>query len=157
MRCLKNDAPSAKRGAEKKLAECQKLRADNRKWRALVGGIEHKTPARLGTNVQCVDELQQQNEGLKEDTLRLVDEAAAARELIESAVLEGKLEGVDPFLSLVGKKGDQYSQDMIELGLKLMSRSLSSVQAWSHNGLRNDPPPRPAAWRGLSSTKCLSV
>jgi hypothetical protein len=31
---------------------------------------------------------------------------------------------------LVGKKGDQYSQDMIELGLKLMSRSLSSVQAW---------------------------
>jgi hypothetical protein len=35
--------------------------------------------------VQCVDELQQQIEGLKEDNLRLVDEAAAARELIESA------------------------------------------------------------------------
>ena len=84
MRCLKNDAPSAKRGAEKKLAECQKLRADNRRLRALVGGLEHKTP-RLGRHVQCVDELQQQIEGLKEDNLRLVDEAAAARELIESA------------------------------------------------------------------------
>ena len=104
---------------------------ENRRLRALVGGREHKTP-RLGrgTNVQSTEELQQHIQGLEEDNLRLVDEAAAAHELIERTVHESKQEGADPFLRLVGKKGDPYSQDMIELGLKLMSRSLSSVQAW---------------------------
>ena len=54
-----------------------------------------------------------------------VDEAKGSlADILEQHAREGKQ---DPFLTLVGKKGDEYSQDMVELGFKMMSRSLSSV------------------------------
>jgi hypothetical protein len=45
-------------------------------------------------------------------------------DILEQHAREGKQ---DPFLTLVGKNGDEYSQDMVKLGFKMLSRLLSSV------------------------------
>jgi hypothetical protein len=129
MRALKNSALSKERAAQQKSAEFSKVLKDNRRLRALLGGVEHKTP-RQDLRPQCKEEYTQQIAGLKQDNLRLVDELDEACDIIKSTLSDSAREGIDPFLRLVGKKGEPYSQDMIELGLKLMSRSLSSVQAW---------------------------
>jgi hypothetical protein len=119
MRCLKNDALSAKRRAEKKSAECEKLQADNRRLRALVGGIEYKRPRQKPCTAT---EYEQQVQGLQGDVSKLTDELEEAGEALRNVLAENERKGLtNPFITLVGMKGDEYSQDMVELGLKMMS------------------------------------
>ena len=75
-------------------------------------------------------EYEQQVQGLQGDVSKLTDELEEAGEALRNVLAENERKGLtNPFITLVGMKGDEYSQDMVELGLKMMSRSLSSQQA----------------------------
>jgi hypothetical protein len=132
MRARKNQANSGRRAAEQKSKalenETAKLKNQSRDLRAQLGGSAFKTPRHRHTNIE---ELVRMLHGKNTDIDRLTDELEQARVIISDYIDERERNGMpSPFLQLVGKKGEEYSQDCVELGFKVMLRSLSSKQAY---------------------------
>jgi hypothetical protein len=105
-----------------------------RALRAKCGGSEYKRPRQKPCTAI---EYQQQVQGLQGDVTKLTDELEEAGEALRNVLAENERKGLtNPFITLVGMKGDEYSQD--KLGLKMMYATVAffSACAWCHGGLR---------------------